>query len=285
MTKKQKTLRRGITPEVVETTQSFLDLLAPIFDAEDFRTHYSIPLLAELFLDDLREGVPALADGVPDHLDALLQPGGIVWSLWEALNTRFPSWYREAALAEIRKKLPKDSLYWIRRREYGKKAITNLRDEHPELSLHAALELRLLQSIFRASDKVMSLIVTEHTDNEGVLRRLKNTVSDHALPAELLGPDFESKIPSGAAPPEADALPHLDMVALQPLREAETDQLVGELFDRGGLTPMERKVFLLVLKEQATDKEAAEILGISEGAVRLRLHKARKKLTEALGQI
>jgi RNA polymerase sigma factor (sigma-70 family) len=131
----------------------------------------------------------------------------------------------------------------------------------------------------------MSLIVTEHTNNEGVLRRLKNTVSDHELPAELLGPDWGSKIPSGAVPPEEGAVPPLDMVDLQPLTEADVEQLSAFLAARGKLTPMERKVFLLILKQQATDKEAAGILGISEGAVRLRLHKARKKLTEALKEI
>jgi DNA-directed RNA polymerase specialized sigma24 family protein len=48
---------------------------------------------------------------------------------------------------------------------------------------------------------------------------------------------------------------------------------------------MEREVFLTVWKKQATDREAAGILGMSEGAVRFRLHKARKKLKEALANI
>jgi len=290
--KKQKTLRRGVTPEMAENSLSFLDTIAPVFDgipAEDWEA-YCLPVLAELFVEELKEGIPALSDGVPDHLDALLRPGSIVWSLWEALNTRFPSWYREAALAEIKKKLyllegerPHDPLHWIKKKKgIPQKIEKTLREEHPDLSYHAALELRVLQALYHASEKVLTLLPKKPMDSEGVFRRLKNTMSDNAIPEEILGDDWKNSLPE-----ETDPLPPiLNVPELQPLTAADAEQLSRFLVDRAGLTPMEREVFLLVLKQEATSKEAAGILGISEGAVRLRLHKARKKIKgAALGEI
>jgi DNA-binding CsgD family transcriptional regulator len=277
-------MRRGITPEVAENTQGFLDLLAPIFDAEDFKEDYSIPLLAELFLEDLQEGIPALAGGVPDHLDALLQPRSLVWSLWEALNTRLPSRVREAALTEIRKKI-RTPLYWKRWKDLKGRIVPRLQEDHPELSTRAALELRTMQALYHASEKVLSLLPDEPMDPKGVLRRLKSTMGEE-IPEEILGPGWKEEEGTPAADvAEEEAQPALDVLELHPLAGADVDRLFDVLADRGGLTPMEREVFLTVWKEQATDKEAAGILGISEGAVRLRLHKARKKIKEVLGGI
>jgi len=281
MTKKQKTIRPGVTREVAENTQGFVDLVDPIFNDDA----YSIPLLAEVFLEDLLEGVPAFADGVPDHLDALLQPRSLVWSLWEALNTRLPSWYREAALAEIRKKI-RTPLYWKRWKVLKGRIVPRLQEDHPELSTRAALELRTMQALYHASEKVLSLLPDEPMDPEGVLRRLKSKINDE-IPEEILGPDWEEEegIPAADDDGEEEDQPALDVLELHQLAGADVDRLFDVLADRGGLTPMERKVFLTVWKKQATDKEAAEIHGISEGAVRLRLHKARKKLKEALADI
>jgi hypothetical protein len=285
MTKKQKTLRRGVTPEMVEDSLSFLDTVTPVFDgipAEDWEA-YCLPVWADLFVEELKEGIPALDGDLPDHLDELLKPGNLTWTLWEALNPRFPAWNREKALAEIRKKI-RTPLYWKRWKDLKGRIVPRLQEDHPELSTRAALELRTMQALFHASEKVLSLLHDKPMDPEGVLRRLKSTMGEE-VPEEILGPGWREE----EAPPAADDdgeeedQPALDVLELHPLGEADTNQLADELFDRGGLTPLERKVFLIVWKERATDKEAAGILGISEGAARLRLHKARKKITKALG--
>ncbi len=280
MAKKPKTIREGITPEVAENTQGFVDLVDPIFEDDA----YSIPLLAEVFLDDLREGVPALNEGIPDHLDALLKPGSLVWSLWEALNTRLPSWYREAALAEIRKKIRKP-LYLKRWNDIKGRIVPRLQEDHPELSTLAALELRTMQALYHASEKLLARLHDEQMDPEGVLRRLKSKMGEE-IPEEILGPAWRKEEESPVTDDAEDEVqPVLDVLELQPLAGADVDHLFDVLAARGGLTAMERDVFLTVWKRRATDKDAAEILGISEGAVRLRLHKARKKLKEALTNI
>ena len=51
------------------------------------------------------------------------------------------------------------------------------------------------------------------------------------------------------------------------------------------LTKMEREVFTRAWKYQETDSEIAENLGISKTAARQRLHKARRKLMEAISKI
>ena len=50
----------------------------------------------------------------------------------------------------------------------------------------------------------------------------------------------------------------------------------------GVLSPSERELLLLVAWEGLTPTEAAQALGISQGAARIRLHRARQRALHAL---
>jgi RNA polymerase sigma-70 factor (ECF subfamily) len=68
-----------------------------------------------------------------------------------------------------------------------------------------------------------------------------------------------------------------------PGREAERSQLRDRLLAAlQGLPPAQREVVLLHDLEGWKHREIAELLGTSEGAVRVRLHEARRKLRDRL---
>ncbi len=50
------------------------------------------------------------------------------------------------------------------------------------------------------------------------------------------------------------------------------------------LEPLDREALLLVAWEELTPKEAAESLGIRPATFRVRLHRARRRFEEALGE-
>ena len=276
-------IRKGYTPRDAEDILDLVKTMAPAFETKEDFNAFAVPLLAQTFFDELQDGIPALADGVPSHLEELLQPGCLAWSLWEALNPRLPDWMREETFREIRKKI-RAPIVGKRWKGIGHRIKSAIREDHPDLPYRAALDLRVMQALYHASEKVLSLLPGNPMDPKGVLRRLKNTMSDHAVPEEILGPHWEKEegIPPENDNAEEEAAPSVDVFAPRQLGEADVDRVFEELAGRCDLTPMERDVFLTVWKKEATDKEAAGILGISEGAVRLRLHKARQKLKAAL---
>jgi RNA polymerase sigma-70 factor (ECF subfamily) len=83
--------------------------------------------------------------------------------------------------------------------------------------------------------------------------------------------------------PEDDRLAHLPSWSPPPddlLAAAETRAALEEAL--GGLTPLQRAVFELREFEGRTTEETAEVLGISEGAVRVHLHRSRLRLRARL---
>jgi RNA polymerase sigma-70 factor (ECF subfamily) len=66
------------------------------------------------------------------------------------------------------------------------------------------------------------------------------------------------------------------------------EQLIGRegvLTALGRLTDIQQEVLLLIAWDGLSQREAAAALGCSRGAVALRLHRARKRLEQALGEI
>jgi RNA polymerase sigma-70 factor (ECF subfamily) len=64
--------------------------------------------------------------------------------------------------------------------------------------------------------------------------------------------------------------------------EAEGERLAGEALKK--LKPREREVFVLRILEEQPVAETARILGIPEGTVKVRLHRARKELAAIMRQ-
>jgi RNA polymerase sigma factor (sigma-70 family) len=60
-------------------------------------------------------------------------------------------------------------------------------------------------------------------------------------------------------------------------RRADTDLVIGSLLSLG---EHDREILLLVAWERLSNQEIGAVLGCSENAVALRLHRARKRLTE-----
>jgi RNA polymerase sigma-70 factor (ECF subfamily) len=83
--------------------------------------------------------------------------------------------------------------------------------------------------------------------------------------------------------PEDDRLAHSPSWSRPPddlLASAETRAALEEAM--GGLTPLQRGVFELREMEGRTTEETAAALGISEGSVRVHLHRARLRLRARL---
>ncbi|MEU4746482.1 RNA polymerase sigma factor [Actinosynnema sp. NPDC023658] len=81
--------------------------------------------------------------------------------------------------------------------------------------------------------------------------------------------------------PGADAVQdHADRVAAEVTARAMRSMLAGAL---GGLSDEDRDVLLLVAWEQLSYEEVAAALAIPVGTVRSRLHRARRKVRQALG--
>ncbi|MCE6994676.1 RNA polymerase sigma factor [Saccharothrix sp. S26] len=81
-------------------------------------------------------------------------------------------------------------------------------------------------------------------------------------------------------PADTSELDHADRVAAEVTARATRSLLTGAL---GGLSPEDRDVLLLVAWEQLSYEEVAAALAIPVGTVRSRLHRARRKVREALG--
>ncbi|QFZ22234.1 RNA polymerase sigma factor [Saccharothrix syringae] len=85
---------------------------------------------------------------------------------------------------------------------------------------------------------------------------------------------------AAATPPAAAEQDHADRVAAEVTAGAVRSALVGAL---GGLAPEDRDVLLLVAWEQLSYEEVAAALAVPVGTVRSRLHRARRKVRQALG--
>ena len=82
------------------------------------------------------------------------------------------------------------------------------------------------------------------------------------------------------APADTADLDHADRVAAEVTAHATRSLLTGALV---GLSSEDRDVLLLVAWEQLSYEEVAAALTIPIGTVRSRLHRARRKVREALG--
>ena len=65
-------------------------------------------------------------------------------------------------------------------------------------------------------------------------------------------------------------------------RAAERQRLERTMAAMGSLSPRERQALQLVVVGGLSSKEAATLLRTSEGALKMRLHRARKRLSELL---
>lgn len=65
------------------------------------------------------------------------------------------------------------------------------------------------------------------------------------------------------------------------LDQAEKDQLVAEVLQ---LSPLYRQVIALHYYADLSIGEVAEVLGVTEGTVRTRLHRARQQLRQSMGE-
>ncbi|MFE9751593.1 RNA polymerase sigma factor [Saccharothrix saharensis] len=83
-----------------------------------------------------------------------------------------------------------------------------------------------------------------------------------------------------AVPADTSDLDHAERVAAEVTAHAARSLLVGAL---GGLSAEDRDVLLLVAWEQLAYEEVAAALAIPVGTVRSRLHRARRKVKQALG--
>jgi RNA polymerase sigma-70 factor, ECF subfamily len=70
------------------------------------------------------------------------------------------------------------------------------------------------------------------------------------------------------------------VVTLAPEPAAATLGVLGGALGR--LSPSDRELLLLIAWEQLTPRQAAETLGISPATLRVRLHRARRRLAQAL---
>ena len=87
-----------------------------------------------------------------------------------------------------------------------------------------------------------------------------------------------------AAPDSPDDLPDLADEGADPLAHAERSDLAARTARALSTLPDEaRDVVVLRDLQGLSTKEAAEVLGVSEGAVKVRLHRAHAKLRELVG--
>ncbi|WP_158852164.1 RNA polymerase sigma factor [Saccharothrix deserti] len=91
---------------------------------------------------------------------------------------------------------------------------------------------------------------------------------------------YQARSSDNAGQADAAEQDHADRVAAEVTARAMRSMLAGAL---GGLSDEDRDVLLLVAWEQLSYEEVAAALAIPVGTVRSRLHRARRKVRQALG--
>ena len=228
-----------------------------------------------------------------------MAPGTVSRDLYEfskrgnSEDTRMDAAKRVAGKMGLEKK--RNPIYWERWKEIEGRLIGRLREESPELSILEAFRQRVLSNLPQVSKEFMRLHPT--TPPEDVLLLVKRILDDE-LPKDVFGDDWRKKIVLGSVSENTPIPSHEndpagdDMLLVDTLRtddgkdpdelleEKRQVETIEELMQQHKLTEHEKKVFRIVY-QGGTPADAADILGISPGSVRVHLSNARKKMRKA----